>query len=551
MKPLFKKIIFVSNSFLNDNNKDKIETFCDKILIRENTGYDFAAWKHAIYEEGWEILGKFDSLTLMNDTCFGPLFDMRIIYNKMESGTTDFWGLTNHPKMKLVLSEKEAMIDEHIQSYFMSFKSSIVISSIFKNFWESIIDKNEVSFVIINYESQLTGILSKAGFKYNVLLDSVKENSSSYKLSTFTNTYKLVQIGIPFVKVKSFLFSKNPIFLKKVISQYSNYNIELIDNYFNENFTPNVSVGISNKTFICGLNKTTNYKFSLKVAIHFHVFYIDIFEIYISFLIDNSINFDLFITTDTEVKKNQIIELFEIKSKSHLLKEILVFENRGRDVLPWLQIADKLNTYDLVAHFHTKKTITADEWIGASWMKEIVDSLLHPMSDIIQLFEDEKKLGIVIPDIPVFYKKIYGVDMWNKTKILFNELWIRMNCNKKINLKEISTPIMPYGTMFWYRPAALNPLFNLKLSQVDFPLEPLSNDGSIAHAIESILVYVAWDQGYNFKVVINNDYVLTGFDNTMYAELIAEKNQLFRSITWRTGRLFTWIPGKIIKLLKK
>ena len=35
--------------------------------------------------EGFENLKSYDSITAMNDTCFGPLWDMAPLYDKYES----------------------------------------------------------------------------------------------------------------------------------------------------------------------------------------------------------------------------------------------------------------------------------------------------------------------------------------------------------------------------------------------------------------------------------------------------------------------------------
>ena len=62
---------------------------------------------------------QYDSVTVMNDTCFGPLWDMAPIYDNYESNpNVDFWGMTNHQGIKA----GDIYIHEHLQSYFISFK---------------------------------------------------------------------------------------------------------------------------------------------------------------------------------------------------------------------------------------------------------------------------------------------------------------------------------------------------------------------------------------------------------------------------------------------
>ena len=59
----------------------------------------------------------------MNDTCFGPLWDMAPIYDNYESNpNVDFWGMTNHQGIKA----GDIYIHEHLQSYFISFNGIVL-----------------------------------------------------------------------------------------------------------------------------------------------------------------------------------------------------------------------------------------------------------------------------------------------------------------------------------------------------------------------------------------------------------------------------------------
>ena len=49
----------------------------------------------------------------------------------------------------------------------------------------------------------------------------------------------------------------------------------------------------------------------------------------------------------------------------------------------------------------------------------------------------------------------------------------------------------PVGTMFWARVEALRPLFNLGLTWQDYPSEPAPRDGTVLHALERLLPFVA------------------------------------------------------------
>ena len=63
-------------------------------------------------------------------------------------------------------------------------------------------------------------------------------------------------------------------------------------------------------------------------------------------------------------------------------------------------------------------------------------------------------------------------------------------------MDESKSPIAPLGTMFWFRPAALKPLFDHDWTWEEFPPEPNNIDGTVLHAIERAYGYVAQASGY-------------------------------------------------------
>ena len=103
IRPLYSRVVFISNSQLPEDVKSDLtaQHLVDDILERQNSGFDFAAWRDGMKTVGFDQLAHFDSVTLMNDTCFGPLWDLEPIYQRFENDTeVDFWGMTNYRKDK-------------------------------------------------------------------------------------------------------------------------------------------------------------------------------------------------------------------------------------------------------------------------------------------------------------------------------------------------------------------------------------------------------------------------------------------------------------------
>ena len=108
---------------------------------------------------GFEELKNYDSLTLMNDTCFGPLWDLEPIYKRFEADTqVDFWGMTNFRKTKY--------FEEHLQSYFVTFKQQILRAISFQEFWTKVKDFTDVQDVINHYETKFTQYFLRKRFPF-------------------------------------------------------------------------------------------------------------------------------------------------------------------------------------------------------------------------------------------------------------------------------------------------------------------------------------------------------------------------------------------------
>ena len=79
---------------------------------------------------------------------------------------------------------------------------------------------------------------------------------------------------------------------------------------------------------------------------------------------------------------------------------------------------------------------------------------------------------------------------------MINELLERMGFEYFIGRKDL---FFSEGTMMWYRPKALKPLFDLKLELEEFPPEPIGVGGTIAHAMERLPALVCRLNGYEVK----------------------------------------------------
>ncbi|WFA75124.1 rhamnan synthesis F family protein [Streptococcus suis] len=510
MNPLFSKVIFISNSQLSESNVSRLldAKLIDVFLQRENKGYDFAAWHDGMEVEGFDNLPSYDSVTVMNDTCFGPLWDMESYYVKYESDTDiDFWGMTNHAEVK----GSDFYIPEHLQSYFISFKKKLVQSSVFQNFWSSVISHTDIQKVIDEYETQYTNIFKKAGFNYTAILDTIPIHQE-YFHRNFTIHYPqvLLDYRVPFIKIKTFDLSQHlSPYTLKAIEEKSEYPVSLIDSHMTDVSNPTPAYLLDRKV----IAPTNQAGFmDKKVAVHLHTFYLDLLPQFLTIFKESfAFEYDLFLTTDSEDKKLEIMTILETYE---MQAEVVVTGKKGRDVVPMLKLKNRLSQYDFIGHFHTKKSPEYPYWVGDSWRNELFDMLIKPANGILGDMIQNDSIGLVIADIPSFFRYTKIVDPWNENRFAndMNILWERMNLGRELDFTKMDTFIMSYGTFIWFRYDALKPLFDLDIQDNEIPAEPLPQH-TILHSIERILMYIAWAKGYDYRISKANFYITPFVDN--------------------------------------
>lgn len=229
IKPLFSRVILISNSHLEKNYMRKLEMIgITEIIQRSNIGFDFAAWRDGMEYVGFDHLEKYDSVTLMNDTCIGPLWSLEPYFRSFESAIDcDFWGMTNFKKTKY--------FQEHVQSYFVSYSQSVVSSKVFQKFWMSIKNFENVRQVIDRYETRLTSKLKKSGFNYQVVFNTLHENSEEMVHPDFSyyRPFDILNHRVPFLKLKALQSHQEQANqLKCEIKSISDFPSEILENVY-------------------------------------------------------------------------------------------------------------------------------------------------------------------------------------------------------------------------------------------------------------------------------------------------------------------------------
>jgi rhamnosyltransferase len=415
----------------------------------------------------------------------------------------------------------------------------VISSSLFQNFWNEVKYFDNILEVISRYETQLTHLLSLGGFRYDALYTQNLYITNMDKNVPNFHPDILIQNNGPFLKVKAFLDFKSPLHIIFLLQKYTNYPVNLIYEHITQIYNPNLSLRVCNKVIF---SKPVSIELSTKqkIAIYLDCSFIDGLDFILLHFSDVLLNFDLYITTDTTDKEKLISKKVCNTILEKRIKKIYLTEKKGKDILPWLELANILSIYDIVGHFHTDNSINTDI-SNMFFFQETLSLLFGSINTIIKSFEENKKVGIIIPEIPNFQQLSPDTCQLRTSSVpIYKKFWKKMKFKKEIDFANLDVLIFPYNNMFWYRPTALKSLYQLRLSKNDHV--------SLLHCIKQLLVYIAWNDGFDFRIVTHESPQKSDFINSMY--LNKAINRIKKSKTYLIGRLIIAIPKFIKKKLE-
>ncbi len=205
----FNKIIFVSDSNLNESEKAKLDDLCDYVQAYHHGEYDWGSYKYGyIIAKKNNILIDADELLLCNDSVYGPVNNLSPLLEKMSCDDCDFYGLYENND-GIVKDKKE----NHLQSWFLLLKKNVINSSLLDDFISSVTHIDDKNELIQKYEVGFTQSMQK-DFKYKALFSSEKSNAVTQAAPI------LLKEGFPFIK--TVVLRKYDISLKNIDTELVN-----------------------------------------------------------------------------------------------------------------------------------------------------------------------------------------------------------------------------------------------------------------------------------------------------------------------------------------
>lgn len=180
--------------------------------------------------------------------------------------------------------------------------------------------------------------------------------------------------------------------------------------------------------------------------------------------------------------------------------EVVLVSNRGRNLSSLFSgpVPERMLDHELVLHVHGKRSPHAHTDIGNRWREYLWRCLLGQLDgfgdQIIEEFARSARLGLVAPEDRHLHD-------WDLNGLHAKDLLRRLG-------RTMPLPThfdFPLGAMFWARTAALRPFLDAKLTEDDYPAEPLPLDGTSLHAMERLIPLVIEHDGYEYAKTYRPD----------------------------------------------
>lgn len=191
-------IIFVADNEVYKEEVDKIKDLVVHASFYHHGSYDFGSYHIGfVWAEQHHLLDEADELVLCNDSCYGPVFPLKDVFDKMDGKGCDFWGLQD---------SREDI--HHILSFFLTFRRQVFTSPVFCNFVHSFRKLDSFWDYVNQYEKQFTRVLEKAGYQCATYVDIDDDTKLRYAYHAGNGNLMLFPLTMlrhkmPLIKVKA------------------------------------------------------------------------------------------------------------------------------------------------------------------------------------------------------------------------------------------------------------------------------------------------------------------------------------------------------------
>jgi len=181
-------VILCMDCDCKQNEIEKIKKYTIHTMAKRHGEYDFGSYKRAYqYARDKKILDNYDVVYLVNDSVFGPMFNINKTIANIEKLKSDAAGI--------VISKHKS--HKFMESWFVRLNKNVFTSNWFDEFISNVCAQKAKTQVTIKYEHGLTNLIHENNCSYSGLYEF-------YGRFTYNHPKYLFKHGCPFVKKASF-----------------------------------------------------------------------------------------------------------------------------------------------------------------------------------------------------------------------------------------------------------------------------------------------------------------------------------------------------------
>ncbi len=222
-----------------------------------------------------------------------------------------------------------------------------------------------------------------------------------------------------------------------------------------------------------------------------HAWHVDVLGEMLEALDGSGLDWHLTVTTahDRATEVRDSLERYDFPFS------VILVENRGRDMLPFLIASEQLlaKGVDIVLKLHTKRSLHRRD--GDKWRRDLLAKLVagDRAREAATAMEKDPRTGLVAPS-----GHILGLDYyWGENEHTVHSL------ARRVGLPPLDHRAQTFvsGSMFWVRLTAIRPLLDAHLLPSEFEPELGQVDGTLAHAFERIIQHCVTSTGFHTSIL--------------------------------------------------
>lgn len=500
------RVALIVNSDAFSNLVDPGDNDSDIQIVRENIGFDFGAWRHAIELIGG--LARAQSVTFTNDS----------ILSSREADLANLRSSVHDEDAPVVFLTENLEVRPHAQSYFYCLKREALEAGAL-SILSGLPYYTDKDSLIHNVEVFFSEWFQDAGHRVRILFPMAEVENNP----TIHHWEYLLDAGFPFFKIQ--LLTADIIAVddqrlsdrlgvdacarlvehcegrrRGVAGDATTRNVPHVRapreggrfNSYGAQQAYNLPAAL-NETIFVPLTGIADTEIKIpRILAVVHGFYPDITAEILAELNALEIPIRILVTTDCVEKLEQIEACLD---RLGMAGDVLLCPNRGRDVAPFLIEGRRFAAdAEIILHLHSKKSLHDEVYAGwGSFLRSNLIGSREIVLSILKMFQ-ESDVGLVYSD---HFSEVVGLRNWGYDFGAARQLLGRLG----INLDADAPLEFPTSTMFWARREALDPLFLAGLRYEDFDEEAGQVDGTLAHAIERSFLFITQSAGYSYTKV--------------------------------------------------